>query len=110
MLHDSRGGSIPQEVARFSDFAEPGSVLDGDKIRIDDLINRDVMVIGYKISSSKFEKNKSGKCLTLQVEVNGVHRVVFTGSDVLIDQMQKYGERIPFIAVIRKVDRFYTLS
>ncbi len=110
MLHDSRCGSVPQDIIRFSEFADPGSVLDGDKIKIDDLINKEIVVIGHKISISKYEKNKSGKCLTLQVEVGGVHRVVFTGSDVLIEQMQKYGDRVPFIAVIRKVDRFYTLS
>jgi len=37
-------------------------------------------------------------------------KVVFTGSDVLIEQMERYGEEIPFVATIKKVDRYYTLS
>lgn len=110
MLQPGRGGSCPPDIVRFSDFAEPGSVLDGDKIKIDDIVNREVVVLGYKVSASKYEKNKSGKCLTLQVEIDSQHRVVFTGSDVLIGQLEKYGNRIPFLAVIRKIDRFYTLS
>jgi hypothetical protein len=51
-----------------------------------------------------------GKCLALQVEINGDRRVVFTGSDVLIGQLERYGEQIPFLAVVRKIDRYYTLS
>jgi len=36
--------------------------------------------------------------------------VLFTGSDVLIEQMEKYGDQIPFAATIKKIDRYYTLS
>jgi hypothetical protein len=36
--------------------------------------------------------------------------VVFTGSSVLVEQMEKYGEKVPFIAVIKRVDRYYTMS
>ncbi len=109
MLHISRWSSC-KKVKRFAEFADAPSVLDGDKIKLDDLINREVTVIGSRITESKYGKNKSGKCLTLQIEIDGVHKVVFTGSDVLIQQMEKYGDEIPFIAVIKKVERFYTLS
>ena len=105
------GGFGPCEaVKRFWDFADAPRVLDGEKLRLDDLINREVTVIGCRISESKFGKNKSGKYLTLQIEIDAVHKVVFTGSDVLIQQMEKYGDEIPFIAVIKKDERFYTLS
>ena len=45
-------------VKRFSDFAKAPDVLDGDKIKLDDLINQDVVVIGYKVTDSKYSKNK----------------------------------------------------
>ena len=51
-----------------------------------------------------------GQGLLLQLEIENKHRVLFTGSDVLIEQMEKYGEQIPFLATIKKIDRFYTLS
>jgi hypothetical protein len=95
---------------RFSDFAEEQSPLDGEKIKIEQILNIEIEIIGYRITRSKYEKNKSGKCLQLQMNVDGVHRVLFTGSDVLIEQLQKYGEQIPFTASIKKIDRFYTLS
>lgn len=40
----------------------------------------------------------------------GCRHVLFTGSDVLIDQMQKYGDQIPFAATIKKIDRYFILT
>jgi hypothetical protein len=97
-------------MQRFSDFAEDPEILDGNKIRIDDVLNRELVVTGYSVKDSKYSKNKSGKYLTLQIRIDNDKRVIFTGSDVLIEQMQQYGDKVPFLAVIRKVDRFYTLS
>lgn len=97
-------------MKRFSDFATEESPLDGDKIPIIQLLNREIEVIGYKIRPSKYEKNNSGKCLTLQVIIDGVKRVLFTGSDVLIEQMGRYGDQIPFSTTIKKIDRYYTFS
>lgn len=97
-------------MKRFSDFAKDDAGLDGDKLRIDDALNIELLVTGYRLTPSKYEKNKSGKCLTLQVEIEGRRRVIFTGSDVLVSQLEKYGDEIPFNATIKKIDRYYTLS
>lgn len=94
----------------FADFAEELGLLDGDKIRIESVLNKELVVIGHAVRDSQFSKNKSGKYLTLQIELGGERRVVFTGSDVLIEQLEKYAEMIPFAATIIKVDKFYTLS
>ena len=95
---------------KFRDFAQENLPLDGDKIRLDEVINRELLITGYSIKRSKYDKNNSGKCLTLQVELDNAHRVVFTGSDVLIEQLEKYGDQVPFWATIKKIDRYYTLS
>jgi len=95
---------------RFADFAEESSPLDGEKIKIDQILDREVEVIGFNIRRSKYEKNRSGKCLLLQMEIDNERRVLFTGSDVLIEQLEKYGDQVPFAATVKKIDRFYTLS
>lgn len=97
-------------MKRFSDFAEKPELLDGDKIRIDDVINQEITVTGCRIAPTKYEKNKSGQCLTLQIMVENQKRVVFTGSDVMIDQLQKYKGEIPFSTTIKKINRYYTLT
>ena len=97
-------------MKRFAEFNTDSAPLDGEKIRIDDILNFEVMVIGYNIRKSKYGKNVSGKCLALQVEIDGARRLIFTGSEVLISQLEKYGGEIPFLATVRKIDRYYTLS
>lgn len=95
---------------KFAEFAEAPEILDGEKIQIERVLNQEIEIIGYNIRPSKYGKNTSGQCLTLQFVLSEQRRVLFTGSDVLIGQMQKYGDRIPFLATIRKVDKYYTLS
>jgi len=97
-------------VRKFSDFAEEAKPLDGDKIRIEAVLDREVEIIGHAIRGSRYEKNRSGKCLCLQLEMDGRRYVLFTGSDVLIEQMQKYGGQIPFVATIKKIDRYFILT
>ncbi|WP_294344675.1 hypothetical protein [Prosthecochloris sp.] len=97
-------------MQHFSDFAEPTHVLDGDKIRIDNILNKEIIVLGFRIHNSKFDKNKSGKCLTLQIKLDDETRVIFTGSDVLISQIEKHKKQIPFLTTIKKVDRFYMFT
>ena len=98
-------------MKRFSDFAHEDIFLEGDKARIDDILNQEIQIIGYRIKKSKFSKNASGKYLAIQFEQNGSGmKVCFTGSDVLIDQMEKYKEQVPFLTTIKKINRYYTFS
>lgn len=95
---------------RFAEFARERLPLDGDKVKLDAIVNREITVIGYAIKRSRYDKNNSGKFLTLQLELDGERRILFTGSDVLIEQLEQYGDQVPFLATIKKIDRFYTLT
>jgi len=96
-------------MKRYSDFSKE-KVLDGDKMRIDDVLNKEVAILAYSIKDSRYSKNESGKYLTLQIEISEKKYVIFTGSDVLIDQMEKYEHELPFLATIRKINRYYSLT
>lgn len=61
----------------------------GDKVKISKILNRDIVITNYRIQPSKYPKNKSGKCLHLQIEIDGEKKVIFTGSDVLIHTMEQ---------------------
>jgi hypothetical protein len=96
---------------RFADFAVEPAPLDGEKAKIDDILNQEIEIVGYRIGATKYSKNKSGQYLTLQVvQATGEVCIVFTGSDVLINQIVKYADQIPFFTVIKKINRYYTLS
>jgi hypothetical protein len=92
---------------RFSDFAEEAT-FDGDKIKLDEILNREILVKGFKIKES--HQKKGTQYLTICFELDGEQYVAFTGSVVLMDQLKKYGSHIPFLAVIKKINRHYTFS
>ena len=95
---------------RFSDFCKEAKPLDGARIKVDAILNKEIVVTGYKIRNSKFKDNGCGKCATVQIELDGHRNVLFTGSSVLIDQLEKYGDQIPFLTTVMKIDRFLTFS
>jgi hypothetical protein len=98
-------------MKKFSDFAETPKVLDGKKVKIEDVVDKEIEIIGYRIEKSKYN-GKSEMYLTIQFEwpEQDGRFVLFTGSTVLLEQFEKYAEEIPFAATIRKVDKFFTLS
>lgn len=96
---------------RFSDFASEESRLDGDKVKIDDILTQEITIKAFTLSDSRFSKNKSGKYLTVQFcGADGIDKVFFGGSDVLSDQLEKYKSELPFVATIKKINKYYTLN
>lgn len=64
-------------------------VLEGEKVPIEKLFNIPITVTGWHVGPST--KKKGTNCLTLQFVRDGEEdkHVVFTGSDVLMDQLRE---------------------
>ncbi|MDP2723220.1 MAG: hypothetical protein Q8O72_10715 [Bacteroidales bacterium] len=93
---------------RFCEFAKV-NVIEGDKVSIDDILNKPIIVTNAKVGPSKYQRNTSGKCLTLQFEQEPNHpQILFTSSEVLISQIEEYNDKIPFEAKIVKINKYYT--
>jgi len=83
----------------------------GDKIKMSKILNKEIVVCDFKIEDSKFPKNKSGKCLHLQIELAGTKFLVFTGSDVLINTIQEISkDEFPFSTTLVKNGECYNFS
>lgn len=96
------------EYPRFSDFAEESKSFEGDKKKIDEILNEEILVIDFKIKDSK---QKAGtQYVTIQFKLDDILYIVFTGSNVLIEQLNKYKDNIPFYTAIKKIDRYYTFT
>lgn len=91
---------------KFGDFAS--SVLfDGDKISLEEVLDKEIIIKKYKISGSKY---RSSSCLTLHIEFEKENRVIFTGSVVLMDQVKQYENMLPFSTIIKKFNSYYTFT
>lgn len=74
----------------------------GQSIPIYDLLNKEIIVIDYKIGPSKFIDK--GDRLDLQIKMDDVERVVWTGSVILMDQIKMVNEAdFPFTTTIVKL-------
>ena len=92
---------------RFGDFAKDHVPLDGAKLRIADILNKEILVIGFRVKGSK---HNAGSCLTIQFMMGDERHVAFTGSQVLLDQCKAYEAEIPFIATMKRIDRYYSFT
>lgn len=92
---------------RFGDFAKDHVPLDGAKLKIADILNKEILVIGFRVKNSK---HNAGTCLTIQFMMGDERHVAFTGSGVLLDQCKAYETEIPFLATMKKIDKYFTFT
>ena len=95
-------------MIKFKDFGIKTEIQSfvGDKIKMDRILNRVITVLAYRIENSKYEGK--GKRLDLQIKIGDITHVVFTGSVVLMDQIQKVPkDSFPFeTTVVKENERF----
>lgn len=99
-------------MKRYSDFSETTTQLPGDKITIEEVLNKEIEVYGFRVYKSKYKKNETGEYLTIQFKYpdSDEFKIIFTGSDVLINQARDAESELPFVAKIVKVNRYYSFS
>jgi hypothetical protein len=96
------------EVKRFSDFAKSeDSKLEGDKLKIADILDKQILLKAFSISKSK---HYSGEYATLQFESDNRKHVVFISSKVIIEQLKKYEDQLPYLTTVVKIGKYYSLS
>ncbi len=93
---------------RFGDFATEAKLFDGNKKRIDDILNQEILIIDFKIKESK--KRQGTSYATIQFRQDDTNHIAFTGSGVIISQLIKYKENLPFNTTIKKIDKYYTFA
>ncbi len=97
-------------LQKFSDFAEKHEKLEGDKVKIDSILNKEIAITGYKIAKSKIKEGQDYLTIQFMYKSENEYRVVFTGSQVLTEQIQEHESNIPFITTIKKVGNYYCMQ
>ena len=78
----------------------------GKSIEVEELFDKEIIVHFYKIGPSKYPEKGNGKCLTIQIEFEGKKRILFTGSGVLMEQIEQVDEsRFPLTTTIKRVEK-----
>ena len=96
-----------ENYPRFSDFVKTEeSIYNGTELKLKDILNKEILVMGYKIRPSK--KKEGTDYLTIQFKIGDTMHVVFTSSLVLTDQIVRYEDKMPFYARIVEMGKYYT--
>lgn len=81
----------------------------GDKIPVKKILNIEIRVLDFKLGPSNAKPGTD--LLTLQIEKGSEKRVIFTGSTVLKDQIQRVPkEKFPFTTVIKGDNDYYEFT
>jgi hypothetical protein len=96
-----------QPPKRFGDFAKDHVPLDGAKLKIVDILNKEILVTGFRCKNSKYN---ASSCLTIQFMLGEERHVAFTGSQVLLDQCKSYETEIPFLATVKRIDKYFSFT
>lgn len=81
----------------------------GDKVRINKVLNTEIIVHDYKIKDS--EKKPGTKYLTLQISRKDEKEIVFTGSKTLMDMIDQVPkEQFPFRTTIQQEDQMFQFT
>ena len=92
---------------RFSEFTDEKPQLEGLKKKITDILNTEILITDFRIANSKY---KERKYITLQYQDNGETNIVFTGSEVLMEQARKYKDKMPYYVTIVQRGKYYTMT
>lgn len=94
----------------FASFAKDQLPMPGVKRRVDDILNKKILVVDFKIRKSK--RREGTDCLQLQFLLDGEVCILFSGSSVLMDQVNIAWEKNkgPFYTTIIKIDKYYSFS
>lgn len=84
------------EIFKLIDIVPEHKCMDGDKVKIEEVLNKPIIILDVAVNDSKYAKD-GGKCLTIQFylkdDAEMKHKVLFTGSKVLIDVAEKLSEK-----------------
>lgn len=84
-------------------------IFEGKSIDIEQVFNIPIVVLDFKIGPSKTKPGT--ECLTLHIELNQINHIIWTGSSVLMDDIQKVAkDQFPFMTTIVKVGKYFKFT
>ena len=95
---------------RFKDFADPDEdedPLDGEKKKILDILNKEILILNFRIQKSKI---KEGNYVIIQFELYGKKHVIFTTATRLMKKLERHKDKMPYYATIIQKFNYFTFS
>lgn len=110
-----------EEIPKFKDFTMQRKPIEGGKVKIEEILNRPIVVTNYSVSDSKHYKGGDSQCLKVQfyeaADETKTKKIFFSGSAVLIEQienakaeLEQRGLPCVFSTAITKITNYYSFT
>lgn len=96
------------EIKRFSDLLPSGEVLEGEKIKMNDLLEKEVIIYAFKTIPDQFHPD--GTVTLIQLDMNGKRYVTFTRSGVLLKQLDSVRQQLPLRGQIVRRGKYFSFA
>lgn len=98
------------EIKKYSDFKKTSNALEGDKLRIVDILDKEIIILNYRILPSKIKDAKF--CLQIQYKFTDSEKlyISFTNSVVIKNLLEESKNEIPFLVTIKKEKNYYIFT
>lgn len=105
-------------MIKLKELIDTQTTLDGDKVKIDEVLNKPIVITGAKITNSKYKKKGVEWCTKIQFhyENDTTPLVFFTGSQVIKDQIESVISTLEekdltfeVLTEVKKVGNYYSL-
>ena len=105
------------EILNYGDLADY-KPLDGEKLKLQDVVGKPIIVTNHRITKSKYSSRGTEYCTTIQFyfeddETQKMY-VIFTGSNVLKDQIASIEDKIvegqAFKTVIQTIGNYHSFT
>ena len=93
---------------RFASFAKNNLHMPGQKRRLEEILNKEIIILDFQITKST--KRENSDCMQIQFIIDNEICVVFTGSLVLMDQINAVKNNLPLKTTVVKIDKYYSCS
>ena len=101
---------MPDGYPHFRDFAdsnEDEDPLDGEKKKIIEILNKEILILNFRIQKSKI---KEGNYAIIQFKLNGQKHVIFTTATRLMKKLELHKDEIPFHTTVIQEFNYFLFS
>lgn len=102
--------NIRNKGDKMKSFSEIERKNNSSKISIKDVLDKEIIVRSFSVRDSKFIDEGKKYVLKLNIEVDGERKYLFTGSNVLINQIESFKSDLPFKTTIKEINKYYKFT
>ena len=95
-------------MKRFSDFPAEKREVWAEKMKISEVVGKEIVVTGFTVIPSKY--GQGAEAARIEFEMDGAKHICYTSSSLLHRQLEATEDEMPYAATIAEKNHWLTLT